>query len=58
MKDQALTEMINYLEKGQLPDDEVHVKKIALQALLFTLLDGILFFVDQKDQAKGVHYCS
>ena len=51
-EDPALAEMIDYFDKGQLPNDEGHARKIVLQAPLFTFLDGTLFFVDQKDQMR------
>ena len=47
-KDEHLCEIIRFLGMSQLPSNETRARKIALQASLFTILDGVLMFVDSK----------
>ena len=47
-KDSSIMEIIRFLEQGELPPEEKRAHKIPLQSSLFPLVDGILFFVDQK----------
>ena len=47
-KDKELKDMIQFLEGGSLPENREAAKKIAVQALSFTIIDGILYFVDSK----------
>ena len=39
-----------FLEKGELPLNEKRARRIALQASLFTLVDGVLFYLDPKQE--------
>ena len=51
-KDPDLKKMIQFLETGNLPDDMSLSRKIAAQALQFSVVDGILYFVkSNKKQA-------
>lgn len=45
-KDSSIMEIIRFLEQGELPPEEGRARKIALQSSLFSLVDGILFFLD------------
>ena len=47
-KDKELEDMIRFLEGGSLPDNNKAAKKVAAQAPSFTVIDGILYFVDSK----------
>ena len=51
-RDPDLQKMIQFLETGNLPDNVSQSQKIAAQALQFSLVDGILYFVDTKQQSK------
>ena len=44
-KDPEILEMIVYLSDGQLPACEKKAKKIVLQASLFALVDGVLYYL-------------
>ncbi len=43
---------VHFLADKVLPTDAHSARKIALQAPLFTILDGILYFVDAKQVAR------
>ena len=47
-KDPEVLEMVSYLSSGHLPDDEKAAKKIVLQSSLFTLVNGVLYYLDPK----------
>lgn len=49
-KDPDLREIIVFLQKEKLPDDEKRARKIALQAPLFTIEDQTLFYIDPKQK--------
>jgi hypothetical protein len=40
--------MIQFIETGDLPGDGSHSQKVAAQALQFSVVDGILYFVNDK----------
>ena len=40
------------LEKGELPLNEKRACRIALQASLFALVDGMLFYLDPKQEHR------
>ena len=46
--DPETNEIIRFLCDDTLPDDHTKAKKIAAQAQSFALVDGVLFFIDQK----------
>ena len=48
MKDLSLKELMEYLGQERLPDDPEHSRKLVAKASQFTLIDGILFYVDGK----------
>ena len=47
-KDQDVSEIIDFLEGGKLPEDIPRARKLALQAPLFTVIDHTLYFIDSK----------
>ena len=44
--------MIQFLETSNLPGDVSQLQKIATQALNFSVVDGILYFVSEKQPNK------
>ena len=51
-QDPVLADMIAYLEENKLPAEEKRARKIAAQALHMTLLDGILYYIDPKQDGR------
>lgn len=51
-KDPDLRRMIQFLETGNLPGDVSQLQKIAAQALQFSVVDGILYFMNGKKPNK------
>ena len=51
-KDQQLKEIIDFLSDGRLPNDSNRAKVIASQEALFTLVDGVLYYVDPKSDHR------
>ena len=51
-KDPYLNRLIQFLETGNLPGDASQLPKIAAQALHFSIVDGILYFVSEKQSNK------
>ena len=47
----SLREMIDYLELGVLPGDDVRARRILLQSSQFTVIDGVLYFIDPKQRS-------
>ena len=47
-KDKELNDVIQFLTKGSLPDDDKAARKIAVLATSLAVVDGILYFVDSK----------
>ena len=41
-------EVQKFIECGELPEDELIARKMALQQSLFTVIDGVLYYVDPK----------
>ena len=50
LKDPDLCQLIQYLNKETLPADENKVRKVVAQAPSFSLLNGMLYFVDSKNK--------
>ena len=48
-EDLELQETIQFLCNDILPDDHIKAKKIAAQAQSFAIIDGVLYFIDQKN---------
>ena len=48
VRDPFVREVFNFMRSRQLPEDKVLACKIALQESLFTILDGILYYLDPK----------
>ena len=49
-KDGDVKEIIDFAEKGILPEDSTKARKVALQESLFTIVEGILYFIDSRHQ--------
>ena len=47
-KDVELNSLISYVESGDVPTDLKELQKVATQALHFAVVDGLLYFVDDK----------
>ena len=47
-KDTKVMEVINFLENGDLPDDEKQARKLALQEHTYVMIDGVLYHLDSK----------
>ena len=47
-RDPKLKEVIDFLERGELPEEEKTARQIALQKSQFTLQDNILYYLDHK----------
>ena len=47
-QDASIQEIILFLERNELPQDEQRARKVALQGPLFTIIDSVLYFVDPK----------
>ncbi len=45
-------EIIMFLEKGELTLNKKRARRIALQASRFTLVDGMLFYLDPKQEHR------
>ena len=48
MKDPDLQTVIEFLENDQLPEDPVHARKLAAQEPQFSLINGVLHFIDHR----------
>ena len=51
-RDDSLRPLIQYLEDSRLPDNPALARKIAAQSTQFTLLGGILYFINQKKNSR------
>ena len=47
-RDRKVTDIISFLERGELPEDEKRARKIALQSSSFELEDEVLYFLDAR----------
>ena len=47
-KDMSLQPIINYFEESKLPQDQKLAQKIVTEATLYTMSDGILYYVGCK----------
>ena len=47
-KDPEIVEMINFLQRGKLPTDDQRARQIVLQKPVFTMEEGMLFYLDPK----------
>ena len=47
-KDPELQQLLCFIQNGTLPESNNSARKVAAQAPLFTLVDGVLFFVNPK----------
>ena len=50
--DPELMEIIHFLETEELPADATRARKIAAQQSLFAVVDGVLYFIDQKQDNR------
>ena len=51
-KDPHVREIIHFLEQGELPPDPIRARKVAMQGPLFTMIDGVLFYLDPKNRDR------
>ena len=51
-RDPELVELITYLERGELPADDQKARRIILQKPLFAIENGILIFLDSKQDHR------
>ena len=51
-RDPELVELITYLEQGELPADDQKARRIILQKPLFAIENGILIFLDSKQDHR------
>ena len=51
-KDSEVMDIVTFLETGDLPTEERRAKVIALQKSLFVMKDGILFYIDPKQEHR------
>ena len=51
-KDTDILELVSYLTSETLPDCPLKAKKIAAKAPLYTLINGILYFLDSKREGR------
>ena len=51
-KDSEIMEIVTFLETGELPTEERRAKVIALQKSLFVIKDGMLFYIDPKQEHR------
>ena len=47
-RDTDLLEIITFLETAELPPDDKRARKVALQSPMFTMEEGVLYFIDAK----------
>lgn len=47
-QDPDMQELLAYVKHGRLPKDRVRAQKIVLQQSLFSVVDGVLYYVDPK----------
>ena len=47
-KDPDILDIFKFLQEGILPDNNCKKQKLALQASLFTVLDGVLYYIDSR----------
>ena len=50
--DANLQPIFHYLEKGELPADEKKARKLVLESSRFSIIDGVLYFVDNSRQNR------
>ena len=46
--DSEIREILKYVENGKLPEDDVRARRLVLEGTLFTVTDGILYYLDPK----------
>ena len=51
-RDEALREVIAFLERNELPIDGNRARKIELQSSQFVIVDDVLYFVDNKKDGR------
>ena len=48
------SQLILFIEKGELPKDDNRARKLSLQESMFVIVDGVLYKVDPKKRSKQV----
>lgn len=51
-QDPEVMDIIRFLETGELPPDQKRARRIATQQSQFTLIDGVLYFLDAKQEHR------
>ena len=51
-KDPDIMDILKFLQEGILPENDCKRQKLALQASLFTVLDGVLYYIDSRRNCK------
>ena len=54
-KDIVLKAMMDHLRDGSLPGDDQAARKLVMQSPLFALVDGILYYVNPKQEVVPNH---
>ena len=54
-KDQWIREMASFLKDGKLPNSEAQAHKIAAQAPRYSLVAGILYYIDLRKRSCRLH---
>ena len=52
LKDTRIAEMLHYLQTEALPEDEKCARKVCARADLFTVQDGVLYYIDVKQESR------
>ena len=52
LRDSTLNSIMSYLSEGILPDDSQEAAKIIVQTSLYTMVDGILYYIGQKSDSS------
>ena len=53
-----IAQMVDFLQEGKLPIEEDLARKIAAQGMHFSIIDGILYYLDShKSQKRAVLSC-
>ena len=56
MSDSSLKIIVGYISDGKLPEDEKEARHLTLRSQKFTVLDGILYYIE-NDKTLRVYSC-
>ena len=51
-RDQSINELIAFLQESKLPEDDACARKLAAQYSMFTIVDGVVYFIDHKSDMQ------